>query len=59
MLIGRVEHFSNVEKFVFTITSRILRILIEHIVIKNSLGSKLFIFSTCSIRIFNILEVIA
>ena len=48
---GRVEHFA--------ITPRILRILMEHIEIKNSLDSKLQTFSICSIRILNILEVIA
>ena len=48
-----------VELSIFAITSRILRILMEHIDIKNSLDSKLQIFSMCSVRILNTLEVIA
>ena len=51
----RVEHFG---KLVFVITSRILKILIEHKVIKNRLCSKLQIDSIRTIRILNILEVI-
>ena len=54
----RVEHFVIFEKLVFAITSRMLRILTEHIVIKNSLDYKLQTFSICSVRILNILEVI-
>ena len=47
------------EKLFFAITSRMLKILTEHKVIKNRLDSKLQIDSTCSIRILNILKVIA
>ena len=47
----RVAHFG--------ITSRISRILMEHIEIKNSLDSKLQTYSICSIKILDILEVIA
>ena len=46
-------------QLVLTITSRILRILMEHIEMKNSLDSKLQLLSICSVRILNILEVIA
>ena len=56
---GRVAHFAIFEKLVFVITSRILRILIEHTEVKNSLDSKLQNFTICTIRILNILEVIA
>ena len=52
----RVEHFRKAR---FAITSRILKILTEHKVIKNRLDSKLQIDSTCSVRILNILKVIA
>ena len=50
----RVEHF-----LVFTITSRMVRILMEHIRIKNSLESKLQTFFIYSVRIRNTLKVIA
>ena len=53
------ERFVIFEKVVFAITSRILRVLMEHIEIKNSLDSRLQILSIYSIRILNILEVIA
>ena len=59
MASGRVEHFAIFEKLVFVITSRMLRILTEHIEKVCSLESKLFLISICSVRIFNILEVIA
>ena len=43
----------------FGITSRILRLLMEHIERVCSLESKLSFISICSVRILNILEVIA
>ena len=49
----------SILKIIFTITSRILRIRMEHIEIKNSLDSKLQSFSICSVRILILLEVIA
>jgi len=55
----RVEHFAILEKLVPATTSRILRILMEHVEIKNSLDSKLQIFSICSVRIRNNPEVMA
>ena len=54
-----VEHFSIFGNLIFVITSRSLRIRMEHIQIKNSLDSQLQTISICSIRILNILEVIA
>ena len=48
----RVKYFLN-------ITSRILRILVEHINSICSLESKLFLISICSIRTLGIFEVIA
>ena len=57
---ARVAHFVIFSKTrFFAITSRLLRIPTEHIEIKNSLDSKLQTFSIYSIRIRNILEVIA
>ena len=47
------------ENFDFAITSKVLRILMEHIETICSLEFKLFLSSICSIRILNILEVIA
>ena len=44
---------------IFAITSKILRILMEHIEIKNSLAYTLKNFSILSIKILKILEVIA
>ena len=52
----RVEHFENL---VFAITSKMLKILTEHIEKVCSLESKLLLISICSIRILNILDVIA
>ena len=54
----RVEHFAIFEELIFAITSRILRILTEHIEPKDSLDSKLQIESICSVTILNVLEVI-
>ena len=51
--------FCDFEKLVFVITSRILTVRMEHIVVENSLVFKLKIFYICSIRILKILEVIA
>ena len=45
-------------QLVLTITSRILRILMEHIEMKNSLDSKLHIVCICSVRNLNTPEVI-
>ena len=53
---GRVEHFVIFARLVFAISSRILRILMEHKEIKNSLDSKLQTFSICSVEILNILK---
>ena len=50
----RVVHFA-----IFAITSRMLRILMEHIEIKNSLKSKLQTDLTHSLRVVCVLEVIA
>ena len=50
----RVEHFA-----IFAITFKILRILTEHKEKVCSLDSKLFLIYICSMRILNILEVIA
>ena len=36
-LSARVAHFAIFEKLVFAITSKVLRIIMEHIVIKNGL----------------------
>ena len=47
------------EKLVFVLTSRILRVPMENIEIKNSLDSKLQTLSVCSVTILNILEDIA
>ena len=58
-LLARVEYFVIFEELIFTVTSKILRILAEHIEPKDSPDSKLQIESTCSISILNILEVIA
>ena len=55
----RVEHFATFEKLVFAITYKISRILMEHIESICSLESGLIFMSICSIRILNILEVIA
>ena len=57
----RVEHFAIFEALVFIITSRIPRILMEHIKNICSLESELFLISTCIClyRTLNILEVIA
>ena len=52
--LNRVEHFA-----IFAIASKIMRILTEHIEKDCSLESKLFLISMCSIRIINVLEVIA
>ena len=57
-LTGRVKYLSNIEKLVFAITSKISRILIEHIDVKNSSDFKLQTVSICSVRILNILKVI-
>ena len=46
------------KKLILSITSKLLRFPTEHIQIKNSLEPKLQIYSICSIRILNILEVI-
>ena len=59
VILFRVELLAIFEKLVFAITFRILRILMEHIKIKNSLESKLQSFYICSFRILNILKVIA
>ena len=59
VILFRVELLAIFEKLVFAITFRILRILMEHIKIKNSLESKLQSFYICSVRILNTLEVIA
>ena len=56
--IGQGWAFCDFGKLVFAITSRKLRILTEHIEIKNSLDSKPQFFSICSVRILNNLEVI-
>ena len=55
MALLRVGHFWI---FVYAITSRILRILMEHTETKNSLDSKLQTLAICSMKIINILEVI-
>ena len=55
----RVAHFGIFEKLVFAITFKILKNLMEHIERVCSLESKLFLISICSIRILDILEVIA
>ena len=57
-LTGRVKYLSNIEKLVFSITFKILRILMEHIDVKNSADFKLQTVSICSVRILNILKVI-
>ena len=49
---ARVEHYA-----IFAITSKIVRITMEGIEMKNSLESKLLIDSIYSITILNILEV--
>ena len=49
----------TLEKLVFAITSKTLRIVTEHIDSICSLESRLFFGSICSVRIHNILEVIA
>ena len=54
----RVEYFAISEKHIFSITSKISRILTEYIAKDRSLESKLFLISICSIRILNILKVI-
>ena len=52
--------FCDFKKLVFfLVTSRILRIPTERIETKNSLDLKLQIDSICSIRVLNVLEVIA
>ena len=43
----RVEHFATFEKLVFAVTSRVLRILIEHIDKFCSLESKLISIQGC------------
>ena len=53
----RVEQFVIFE--IFAISSRMLRILMEHIEKVCSLGSKLFLVSICYVRILNIIEVTA
>ena len=55
----RVQHFAIFENLVFAITSKMLRIRTGHIKTVCSLDSKLLLISICSIRILNILEVIA
>ena len=55
---GRVEQFVSVEKLVFAITFKILRIPTDDIELKDSSDSKLQIESIFSIRILIILEVI-
>ena len=54
-----MEHFAIFENLVFAITSEMLRIITEHKQKVCSLECKLFLISMCSIRILNILEVIA
>ena len=56
---ARVVHLVISEKLVFAITSKMLRILTEYIDKICSLEAKLFFDYVCSIRIHNILEVIA
>ena len=56
MVLSRVAHFAVFEKLVFGITSRILRIPMEHIETKDSPDSKLQIESICSVGILDILE---
>ena len=56
---SRVANFAIFENPVFAITSRILRILTEHIDSICSLESRLFFGPLCSNGILNILEVIA
>ena len=57
----RIEHFVIFEKtlFFFALTSKISRILTEYIKKICSLGSKQHLITICTIRILNILEVIA
>ena len=55
----RVSHFAIFENLVFAITSRMLRILMEHIKTICSLESKLLLMTVRSIRILNILEITA
>ena len=54
----RVEHFENFEKLVSAITSKTLRILTEHIELKDSLDSKLQIFFIYFNIFLSILELI-
>ena len=54
-----VEHFAIFENLVFAITSRTLRIQMEHIESIDSSDSKLQIEYMCSITIFDIFKVIA
>ena len=54
-----VEHFPIFEKLVFVITSNIFRILMRHIEIKNGLASKPQTIFIYTVRILNMLEVIA
>ena len=55
----RVEHFAIFEKLVFEITSKVLRIRLEHVQKICSLECVLLLVTICSTRIPNILEVIA
>ena len=56
----RIEHFVIFEKTLFfALTSKISRILTEYMKKICSLGSKQHLTTICSIRILNILEVIA
>ena len=58
MCLVRFEYFGIFGKLVFVITSRILRLLVEHIESFCGLESKLFLISKSFIRIRNIFEVI-
>ena len=49
--------FLIVEKIVFAVTSRILRIIMEHVEKIQSFESKLFLVSVYSVEILNTLEV--
>ena len=53
----RVEHFAIFENLVFAITSKMLRILTDHIENVCILEYKLLLITICSIRILNNFEV--
>ena len=54
---ARIELYVTLEKLVFAITSKILRIVTEHIDSICSLESRLSFGSICSIKSLNILEI--